>query len=302
MRSCFPVILLFSLLFTGNGVFAQEIVKGQLSIQPYVKYRQESLSWSVAGDVSGQNPNILSELKWKKLRGPQTGMLLQKEISRSFSVLMDMSYMDITAGRVTDTDYSEDNRQGISYYEKLQADKGYMLSLDARLQYHVYLQPQIKIIPFLGFTNKYQHLYMLDNEIPLVEGSILKSTYTPHWYGGTVGSIFIFGVLKARVLLEISGDLIKYSAKANWNLRNELAHPVSFEHSATGKAVNARLSIEYPVSKNMYLTLSADISRAETQSGTDKTFYRSGREAFSRLNSVVNKSYGVGCGLKFKLF
>ncbi|MGS2761239.1 hypothetical protein [Sinomicrobium sp. M5D2P9] len=301
MKLCFSVTLLFFLLFTCNDVLAQEFPEYKLSIHPYVKYRQEDLRWSIAGDVNGQNPNILSELIWKRLQGPQVGLMVQKKISGRFSVQADMSYMGVTTGRVTDTDYREDNRQDISYDERLQSDRGYALTFDARLQYLVYTHPKVSIIPFLGFTNKYQHVFMLDNEVPLMEGSILKSTYTPHWYGGTAGGVFVFNAGKARIFLEVSGDLVKYSAKANWNLRSEFAHPVSFKHSATGKGVNAQLFVEYPLYENMYVTLNADISHAETGTGTDKTFYQSGKKVYTRLNSVVNKSYGLGVGLKFKL-
>lgn len=301
MRLCFSVTLLFFLLLPCHDIFAQEFPEYELSIHPYVKYRQEDLRWSIAGDVNGENPNILSELIWKRLQGPQVGLMIQKKISGRFCVQADMSYMGVTTGRVTDTDYREDNRQDISYYERLQSDKGYALTFDARLQYLVYAHPKLSIIPFLGFTNKYQHVFMLDNEIPLIEGSTLKSTYTPHWYGGTAGGVFVFHIRKARISLEISGDLVKYSAKANWNLRQELAHPVSFTHSATGKGVNAQLFVAYPLCENIDVTLNADISHAETGSGTDKTFYQSGRKVFTQLNSVVNKSYGLGFGLKFKL-
>ncbi|MGS2741716.1 hypothetical protein [Sinomicrobium sp. M5D2P17] len=301
MRLCFSVTLLFFLLFTCNDVLAQEFPEYKLSIHPYVKYRQEDLRWSIAGDVNGQNPNILSELIWKRLQGPQVGLMIQKNISRRFSVQADMSYMGVTTGRVTDTDYRRDDRQDISFDENLRSDRGYSLSFDARLQYLVYIHPKVSILPFLGFTNKYQHVFMLDNEIPLIKGSVLKSTYTPHWYGGTAGGVFVFNAGKARISLEVSGDLVKYSAKANWNLRSELAHPVSFKHSATGKGVNAQLFVAYPLCENIYITLNADISHAETGNGTDKTFYESGKKVYTRLNSVVNKSYGLGFGLKFKL-
>ncbi|MBC9795261.1 hypothetical protein [Sinomicrobium weinanense] len=302
MFTTFRFFLVFCFLFLFfDGLHGQEIRRNGLSIQPYVKYRQEDLRWSVAGDIRGQNPNILSELIWKRIQGPEAGVLFGKRISKRFSVQMDMSYMAIASGRVTDADYSEDNRQGNFYREKLRADKGYVLSFDARLQYCLLVNSGIRIIPFLGYTSKYQHLYMLDNKVPLIEGKELKSTYTPHWYGGSAGSTFIFDIQKFRILLEVEGDLVKYTAGANWNLREELAHPVSFKHHATGKGVNARLFVEYPIGKKTYITFNTDISYLETGKGRDKTFYQSGSEAVTRLNSVINRSFGIGCGLKFKL-
>lgn len=290
------------LLLVSGVLYSQGFRKGDLFVQPYVKYRQEELRWSIAGDIRGQAPNILSELIWKKLRGPEIGVLFHKNISGRFSVQMDMSYMGIVSGQVSDADYREDNRQGNFYYEKLRADKGYVLLSDARVQYHLHARKRVRIIPFLGFTNKCGHLYLLDNGTPLIEGKELKSSYSPHWYGGFAGSAFLLDLQKFRILFEIEGDFLKYRARANWNLKEEFAHPVSFKHSTSGGAIRARLFIEYPIHKKVYITFNADISSFKTGRGTDKAFYRDGTDVSTRLNPVTNQAHSVGCGLRFKSF
>lgn len=303
MNRVFRIVLVFYVLSSAcNTVIGQESAGGELFIQPYVKYRQENLRWSIAGDVKGQNPNIYSELKWKKIRGPQIGALIHKGLSEALSVQFDISYMAAVTGRVTDADYREDNRQGNFYYEKLRADKGYTLLFQARLQYRLYARPGISIIPFLGYINKYQHLYMLDNDIPLVEGKKLESTYNPNWNGASLGSVFLFDVKKLDILFELEGHLTTYYAEANWNLREEFTHPVSFKHRATGKGVTARLYLEYPVGHNLYAVLNTDASYLKTGEGTDKTYYQSGVQALTQLNAVINTSFGIGGGLKYKFF
>ncbi len=291
-------MVMMSGTFTG---LSQQFPEEDISISPSIQYGQESLRWSVAGDTDGQNPNILSELIWKKLQGVRAGLTIRKRLSGRFSVQADMSYMGIASGGVSDTDYRADNRQDISYEERLRSDKGYVLSFDAVVQYDVYRVFPMVVTTFVGFTNSYQHLFMLDNAEALVEGKTLKTTYTPHWYGATAGGRFTFYVGKTVFCLEFSGDLMRYAARANWNLREEFAHPVSFKHRATGYGVNGALRIAYPLWTNVHITFNAGMAYADTGDGEDKTFYANGKQVYTMLNGVVRRSYHAGIGLKIDL-
>lgn len=66
-------ILLF-LGFLTSLASAQEKER-QSYIIPYVGWSQEKLNWNIAGNENGQYPNVLSELKWQQLRGPEMGII-----------------------------------------------------------------------------------------------------------------------------------------------------------------------------------------------------------------------------------
>lgn len=286
------------LLLIGCKVNSQEYREHSLSLEPYIKYRQENLDWSIAGDENGQNPNVFSELIWKKVRGPQLGLLAEWKILKKLSIGLDLSYLNIVTGRVTDADYADDHRQQRFSYEELNADRGHVILLKARLQYHLYSGSFFAISPYLAYINKHQRLYMSDNEIALVESKHLNSTYQPSWQGASLGTEFLFYIRKAILSIGLSGSLLDYYAKADWNLIEEYAHPISFEHRAKGQGFDAQFQFEYPVFGNLFIMANADISFLETNIGTDKLFYLSGSSASTQLNGVSNKSFGMGGGLK----
>ena len=286
------------LLLIGSEASSQEFKKHGLSLEPYVKYRQENLDWSIAGDENGQNPNVFSELIWKKVHGPQIGLLAEWKILKKLSVGLDFSYLNIIAGKVTDADYADDNRQQRFSYEELGADRGYSFLLKAKLLYDLYKGPFFGIAPYLAYINKNQRFYMRDNEVALIKGKHLNSTYQPFWQGVSLGSEFLFYIRKAILSIGLSGSLLNYYAKANWNLIEEYAHPISFEHRATGKGFDVQFKLEYPVFRYLLVTANADVSFLETNAGTDKLFYLNGSRASTQLNGVANRSFGLGGGVK----
>ena len=61
----------------------------QIQNQPWLwtfntGFRQDSLDWSIAGDTSGNNPNILSELTWTDLEIFQIEGGIERRFRRNF--------------------------------------------------------------------------------------------------------------------------------------------------------------------------------------------------------------------------
>jgi hypothetical protein len=69
-------------------------------------YQRENFHWSIAGNSSGQNPNVFSELKWTKLAGQSIAASLQYNVYQKFNVYADYTRQFITSGTVNDSDYS----------------------------------------------------------------------------------------------------------------------------------------------------------------------------------------------------
>src|ERR1700748_1190660 len=65
-------------------------------------YQQENFRWSIAGNSSGTNPDIYSELIWKNLSGPLAGAELEFNVWRSFWIRSSISRLFFVSGKVTD--------------------------------------------------------------------------------------------------------------------------------------------------------------------------------------------------------
>lgn len=170
------------LSFLSSLANAQEKER-QSYIIPYVGWNQEKLNWNIAGNENGQYPNVLSELKWQQLRGPEMGIISAVSISSRFQVRWNFSYQAITSGTVNDTDYAGDNRALKTAEFNLQADKGYTIKTRLELSYLLWTNQTFSFRPHAGYFGSYQKLYMLDGDTPLIPGKELKAPINPN---GTV--------------------------------------------------------------------------------------------------------------------
>ncbi|CAI9678142.1 omptin family outer membrane protease [Elizabethkingia anophelis] len=290
--------LLLFLGFLSSLANAQE-KEQQSYIIPYIGWNQEKLNWNIAGNENGQYPNVLSELKWQQLRGPEMGIISAVSISSRFQVRWNFSYQAITSGTVNDTDYAGDNRALKTAEFNLQADKGYTIKTRLELSYLLWTNQTFSFRPHAGYFGSYQKLYMLDGDTPLIPGKELKSTYKPEWHGAVLGLETNFKKENWNVNLDISGMYFpQYSATANWNLREELRRPVSFEHRSKGKGFDTGLRIGYQLGQRIQPFISARYTQIEAGKGTDKLYMANGDIYKSRLNEVNSTSISFGIGVK----
>ena len=91
-----------------------------------------------------------------------------------------------------------------------------------------------------------------------------------------------------------------YHAKANWNLRNDLAHPKSFEHNAdaTGSVIATGFNIA--LHEHAALNINFDYQSWSTDNGTHKVFFSNGKTAKTRLNEVNWSTYALSLGLTLR--
>lgn len=228
---------------------------------PYVGWNQEKLDWNIAGNENGQYPNVLSELNGNSY-APEMGIISAVSISSRFQVKWDFSYQVITSGKVNDTDYAGDNRALKTAEFNLQADKGYTIKTRLELSYLLWSNQTFSFSPHAGYFGSYQKLYMLDGDVPLIPGKELRSTYKPQWHGAVLGLETNFKKENWNVNLDISGMYLpQYSATADWNLREELRRPVSFEHRSKGAGWDAALRIDISLASVFSLLYLQDIHR-----------------------------------------
>lgn len=277
---------------------AQESI-GTFTVQPTVGWSQQQVDWSIAGDQNGQHPNVLSELKWKKIRGPEIGLASAYRLTSAIVLLGNFRYQHIVSGTVNDSDYAGDNRAVTTAAYDLPADRGYTIDAKAELSYAIALSPLLSLQPHAGYIGRFQQLYMLDGETPLISGRELKSTYSPSWHGLTLGLAASYRMGLWKLSLDMAGVFIpSYSSKANWNLQDNFNHPVSFRHKSKGKGWNGHFELSQKTNKNIYPFLYISCSVAAMDHGKDILYLSDASLYYSRLNGVHSRSLQAGLGAK----
>lgn len=258
-------------------------------------YATEDLNWSIAGNAAGKNPNILSELIWKDLKGPAISLNVKYKFWRQVFVESSFSSKFTTSGQVTDTDYGEDNRNGQSFRVVLHADAGQRISSAIAVGYNLPVVEKLLAAFSVGYALDKQWLYLKDyNE----SDEPLNSSYKTKW-----GSVFF----KVEPSYQLSRVLslaaffkyyqATYDAKGNWNLISDFQHPVSYTHDAKGYGVEAQLKANYRIGKNLSVFVSGDYLKWNTGKGNDKLYRTNGQVPLTQLNEVNRKGYGFNAGL-----
>ncbi len=115
----------------------------------------------------------------------------------------------------------------------------------------------------------------------------LDSRYEPRWTSPWIAFQPTLAVgwihLHAYTELDFAS---RYRAKGRWNLREELAQPVSFEQEAGGWAARASLSASWQVVSHVAVFATAELARLVASDGTDITHLASGGQTRLTLRRV----------------
>jgi hypothetical protein len=246
-----------------------------------VGYRQDDFDWSIAG--TNGTPNILSELKWKKLEmlqasclGWHTDFLCYVPYIRWYG-----AYSKIMRGHVSDRDYSQDHRRCEFSRARAKCNRGTVGDLSGALglPWGVNWYGYMQFTPVAGISWHQQHLHMHEGTQEMEwghsseEGSIdnLHSTYKTTWWGPWIG---IDALWEVDVRWAWTGSVeyhlsTRYHAEGHWNLRPEFIG--GFHHSAIGDGFVWRLGLQFAF--NCFWLFSADFSaqRWSTRHGVDTT-------------------------------
>lgn len=258
-------------------------------------YGVADLHWSIAGDLHGQNPDILSELVWKRLRGPLWNAGARYYFNKKWGIELSAGYHDLKKGRVTDKDYAQDDRQD-NYYKESFNSQGKSITADAVLNYHAGRVSGFEIRPFIGYTLEKQEALLLGDGEWMRD---LHSSYKTTWQGGQAGinATRAFGRLDLRI--DLSGGLLRYRAEALWNLIETFAKPVSFRHYTSAYRVKGKIEMGYTVGQRLRLMGYYRMAHANAWKGTDRAYYTDGSTIDTRLNWVTTTSTGFGAGLGY---
>lgn len=275
-------------------------------------YRVDSFRWDIAGNLSGRNPTVLSELTWSDLEIFQIKAVGRAVLSERLRARASASYGWILDGDNRDSDYLYDDRAGEFSRSNNSGGGGNVMDLSLGIGREFKFQSEmLRLTPFIGLSYHEQNLKITDGFQSLDPfGMIgftgpfdgLDSSYDARWLGPWVGMDLAY-VPSERLALSGSIELHRadYRAEANWNLRADFAHPVSFRHDADGYGFVARAEGAYSVSDRWSFTLGVDYQNWGTGHGVDRVFLADGTQVATRLNGVrwVSRAVTLGARLSF---
>lgn len=315
--------VIFTLIYS-SALASEGVVEGA-GVELTAGYRSDQLEWNISGDRGGNNPNILSELVWKDL---ETFQLCSKGwieidkipyLGKKSTFLANLSIGKILDGDVRDSDYADDNRTNEWSRSVNRADSGFVIDISGAWGPRIEIE-QIKglvLTPVVGYGFNMQALSMTDGVQVVSEPSItpsrfdsphpigpiagLDSSYTAYWYGPWLGlnATYQFNN-KIDLTVGFEYHIVELFAQADWNLRPEFYHPVSFEHEADGTGIVWNLKGEYSVDDRWSVLLSGQIQSWKTESGIDRTYLADGTVGLSRLNGVEWESYELVSGIQYR--
>lgn len=327
MPKKYSIILISFLLLPIQSTFADEsnfrqFIDSQTILEAGI--RQDQLDWNIAGNIFGDNPNILSELTWKDLEIYQIktgGLLIFAQNNPRIQPCLRgrIDYGWIVAGDNQDSDYDGDNRSLEYSRSNNKSDDGSVFdaSLAFGLRFKPIPQANLFITPLLGLSYHEQNLVITDGNqtlskppqlTPLGPIAGLDSTYEAQWRSGWLGADLEWNVFRA---LSLNGSaeyhVGTYRAEANWNLRTDLNHPVSFRH----KSDNAKgyvLSTGAKLRLQRLISLHLDVSYQKwcldddpDTTNTHTNYLSTGTSQRTRLNEVNWESQAVLFGFTIDL-
>ena len=300
----FPV-LFATLLYT-------EVVTAAWDIEPAVDIgnRDAEFQWSIAGRSDGTDPNIISELTWRNLTIQEFNASLVAKWNDNLVLRGYWNDGDVTGGDNQDSDYAFDNRQGEFSRSNNQGNSGSThdnsIGVGMPIRFPLNQSWQLTLSPMFGFSYHEQNLRMknglqtvsnpvlADNEgfidhtdpcylirndpadcMPAVGDRFtnLNSTYETEWKDSWFGADLLWEWGKrTRFTTKFEYHIADYYAHANWNLRSDLAHPVSYEQWANGTGIVIGLGWETVVYKSLLLGVNVDWQKWTTDTGVAR-FY-----------------------------
>jgi hypothetical protein len=314
MRKRILSLLLLSLLLSFPYSHPAQAVDIRTNLSLSTGYRVDDLSWNIAGNVNGGNPNVLSELAWSGLETLQATVSGRALVNEWLYVRGSLGYGYTFSGDNQDSDFLGNNRTQEYSRSSNSADGGSVLDAVVGIGYQFeVLSNKLKLIPLIGYSYHEQNLTMTDGfqtistpgHVPrtLPYGPIqgLDSTYDASWLGPWLGIDLSFAATERATLFgTFEYHWAKYEAEANWNLIPFLSHPKSFEHDADGKGYLFVLGAEYVLSGPWSLNMTFNYQKWSTEPGLDRLYYAGGPVAETRLNEVDWDSYAFMLGIVYR--
>ena len=249
-------LILSSTLVASVNAFANQTLLVPVDVSLGFSERKDSLNWNIAGSTI----NILSELEWNQLQIKQIQANATLHLPQHLNLAIDIQRGSIHSGENTDSDYNGNNRT-LPFSRAKSRGGGDVNDWSIGVGKEMKLTETVRIMPSVGWSQHQQNLTMTQGfqVIPEDEpfyGAFggLNNRYDAEWKGLWLGIASQFALAQQWTLsTDLKYHRVDYAADANWNLRKEFMHPLSFEHQAKGVGVEAAVAVSYPMSTHTKL-------------------------------------------------
>ena len=301
----FPILTFFPYLHPAQAAD----IKTDLSLS--TGFRVDDLNWNIAGNISGSNPNVLSELTWSDLETLQAAVRGRALVNEWLYLRGSLGYGWTLSGENQDSDFSGNDRTQEYSRSSNSADGSTVLDAALGLGYQfAFFSGKFRLSPLLGYSYSSQALSLKDGvQVIATPGKTppagpiqgLDSTYDASWMGPWLGIDLSFDISESLTLLgSFEYHWATFEGEGDLNLRNDLAHPTSFDHQADGKGFLIMLGAEYLLTGPWSLNLAFTYLKWSTDPGLDRLYYANGSVAETRLNEVNWDSYALMLGLVYR--
>lgn len=251
--------------------------------------RGDTLRWNIAGDLDGQNPNILSELSWNDLDSTQLALDFQHQLGTNFFGQGRLFLGLIDSGVVQDSDYLADDRTLEFSRSYSDADGSRILDWSLGIGRTLLSKAGWELAAMAGYSNERQYLRIIDGYQTIPDPDPitgLDSIYQTSWHGPWLGISLKKEWRQLRFRSGFEYHWADYYAEGDWNLRDDLAHPVSFTHRAEGSGISLRLGLDYALNTQWSIGFDYQMAEWRSESGTDRVYGDDGTTVSTRLNEV----------------
>lgn len=278
-------------------------INGTIKIDARTGYRRDSLEWNIAGNIYGQNPNILSELEFTDIEIYQAGIEINAMLNRFYS-RGSVFVGTIVDGTGMDSDYTYDNRHGLWSRSQFKIKDNNVYDLDLGVGYELtFFYNKFTAVPLIGLSYHKQNLRFTDG-VQIIPDSGpfpgLNSTYKTEWKSWWLGIDMCYKISNIHLMSSLEYHRADYEASADWNLIDDFQHPVSFIHTADGDGIVIDLGINYILSGNWSAGFNYCYYSWSTDAGYDTVFLATGQAAVSRLNEVKWESRSFNLSISYK--
>jgi len=254
-------------------------------------YQSKKFDWSIAGDVSGSNPNIFSELIWKHKQEICTEITPEVLLGRNWLFHFPLRASYTLDGEVSDSDYEEDNREGRSFFSKASSDGSYSFSTIPSLGPRIHIHPSTQLIIQLSYSYTVDKYYLRDKKK-------LNSYYKTNYSGPGISIIINCRLNKKNTITGMTNiGIINYYAKANWNLVKGFSHPTSFEHKAKGITISPSIKLTNNITKGISLISEIRSHSLSSGKGIDTLYKSDGSIIKTMLNGVNQTHFSLSTGI-----
>ena len=247
--------------------------------------RETKVNWSIAGNLAGTNPNIISELDWRNVKSNQflLGGIWQ-DGDYFFKVFGE--YGRIYDGENQDSDYNLNNRGGEFSRSLNNAGRGYMLDTEISYGKDYFLLGKLKLSSIIGYSFHRQNLKIYDGKMIIGSANLtgLDSLYQANWSGPQLG--FALNYKNNRSIFSFNYSLqdINFNGYTDWNLRSDLKHPKSMTQKGDGSGTKISASYERAVSNFSSLSLVGNFYKYKAEGV--HTFHLASSDSSQKLNQV----------------